>query len=181
MSAPTVAERLEYLRAELRAERMSYGELHELQNLAPHIDPGDVELLEAAGVAEFDDMEDNDGSDARNGGFTMTDNGETTVGDVPSLQGVHETAAAIIGAHYGEAMEFLESVGGDVYTVAALATAHRLGGAGKIAALVSPGQLEAAQELLLSLNARTTSLTMTETLRAILDTLGLAVVPVEGA
>jgi hypothetical protein len=45
-------QRLEYLRGELRAERISYGELHELQSLAAHIDPGDVELLEAAGVPE---------------------------------------------------------------------------------------------------------------------------------
>lgn len=46
------AERLEYLRAEIRAERISYGELAELQDLADHIDPGDVELLEWAGVPE---------------------------------------------------------------------------------------------------------------------------------
>ncbi len=44
--------RLEYLRGELRTERISYGELAELQNLAEHIDPSDVELLEAAGVPE---------------------------------------------------------------------------------------------------------------------------------
>ena len=48
-----IAERLEYLRGELRAERLSYGELAELQGLADQIDPGDVELLEAAGVPEF--------------------------------------------------------------------------------------------------------------------------------
>lgn len=46
-------ERLEELRVELRAERISYGELAELQSLTPHIAPGDVELLEAAGVPEF--------------------------------------------------------------------------------------------------------------------------------
>lgn len=46
----SIKERLEYLRQELRAERISYGELHELQSLAKHIDAGDVELLEAAGV-----------------------------------------------------------------------------------------------------------------------------------
>jgi hypothetical protein len=46
------AERLEELRTVLRAERMSYGELAELQSLAAHIAPGDVELLEAAGVPE---------------------------------------------------------------------------------------------------------------------------------
>lgn len=46
--------RLEELRIELRAERMSYGELAELQGLAEHIDPSDAELLEAAGVPEGD-------------------------------------------------------------------------------------------------------------------------------
>ena len=45
--------RLEYLRGELRGERISYGELMELQSLAEHIKPDDVELLEAAGVLEF--------------------------------------------------------------------------------------------------------------------------------
>ena len=48
-----IKKRLEYLRQELRAERISYGELTELQSLAKHIDAGDVELLEAAGVPEF--------------------------------------------------------------------------------------------------------------------------------
>jgi hypothetical protein len=51
---PRISERLEYLRRELRAERISYGELAELQNLAEHIEPGDVELLEAAGVPEHE-------------------------------------------------------------------------------------------------------------------------------
>lgn len=49
----TIRERLEYLRGELRAERISYLELTELQALAEHIEPGDVELLEAAGVPEY--------------------------------------------------------------------------------------------------------------------------------
>lgn len=48
----TIKERLEYLRGELRAERISTGELIELQSLAEHINAGDVELLEAAGVPE---------------------------------------------------------------------------------------------------------------------------------
>lgn len=47
-----IKKRLEYLRQELRQERISYGELIELQSLAEHIDLGDVELLEAAGVPE---------------------------------------------------------------------------------------------------------------------------------
>lgn len=45
-------QRLEYLRAQLRAERLSYGDIVELQNLAEYIETGDVELLEAAGVPE---------------------------------------------------------------------------------------------------------------------------------
>lgn len=48
-------DRLEYLRGQLRAERISYGELAELQGLADQIEPGDVELLEAAGVPEFEE------------------------------------------------------------------------------------------------------------------------------
>lgn len=48
----SIKDRLEYLRGELRAERISYEELAELQSLAEHIEPDDVELLEAAGVPE---------------------------------------------------------------------------------------------------------------------------------
>lgn len=51
----TIKERLEYLRTMLREERISYGELLELESLAEHIEPGDVELLEAAGVPEFEE------------------------------------------------------------------------------------------------------------------------------
>ena len=47
-----IKQRLEYLRGELRAERISTGEIVELQDLIPHIDPSDIELLEAAGVPE---------------------------------------------------------------------------------------------------------------------------------
>jgi hypothetical protein len=47
-----VTERLEYLRGEIEAERISYGEISELQDLAAHIDDGDVVLLEWAGVPE---------------------------------------------------------------------------------------------------------------------------------
>lgn len=43
---------LEYLRGELQAERISYGELAELQDVAHFISAGDVELLEAAGIPE---------------------------------------------------------------------------------------------------------------------------------
>jgi len=51
-AAETPQDRLEYLRGELKAERISQGELMELQSLADYIEPGDVELLEAAGVPE---------------------------------------------------------------------------------------------------------------------------------
>jgi len=52
----SIQQRLEYLRGQLRAERISYDELHELQSLAKYIDPSDVELLEAAGVPEHDEQ-----------------------------------------------------------------------------------------------------------------------------
>jgi hypothetical protein len=52
-----VKARLEELRAAIGAENISYGELAELQSLAEHIDPDDVELLEWAGVPEFIDDE----------------------------------------------------------------------------------------------------------------------------
>ncbi len=45
-------ERLEYLRSQLDAECISMGELIELQGLAEHIEPGDVQLAEAAGIDE---------------------------------------------------------------------------------------------------------------------------------
>lgn len=50
-----IKERLEYLRGELRKCEMSYGELAELQSLAKYIESSDVELLEAAGVPEFEE------------------------------------------------------------------------------------------------------------------------------
>ena len=58
MKAKTIKCRLEYLRQELRAERISFGELSELQSLAKHIDAGDVELLEVAGVPEMETASD---------------------------------------------------------------------------------------------------------------------------
>lgn len=47
-----IAERLRYLRGEIVAERISYGEIAELQSLTAYIDPGDMLLLEWAGVPE---------------------------------------------------------------------------------------------------------------------------------
>lgn len=55
----SIPERLEYLRSQINAECISWGELAELQELAEegHIDPGDVQLLEWAGAPEFKDEE----------------------------------------------------------------------------------------------------------------------------
>jgi hypothetical protein len=44
--------RLEYLRSEIRAEKISYSEIAELQSLTKYIDKNDVELLQWAGVGE---------------------------------------------------------------------------------------------------------------------------------
>ena len=44
--------RLEYLRQEILAERISYGEICELQSLADDITPDDVLLREWAGLPE---------------------------------------------------------------------------------------------------------------------------------
>jgi hypothetical protein len=53
MTTEDIPARLEYLRSQIQAECISYGEISELQALAAHIDAGDVELLEWAGVPEF--------------------------------------------------------------------------------------------------------------------------------
>jgi hypothetical protein len=47
-----IKQRLEYLRQQLDSECISWLEINELQGLAKHIDQGDVQLLEAAGVPE---------------------------------------------------------------------------------------------------------------------------------
>jgi len=49
--------RLEYLRGEIEAERISYGEIEELRALTPYIDKGDVQLLQWAGVNEHEEEE----------------------------------------------------------------------------------------------------------------------------
>ena len=49
MSKRMIKEKLEYLRGEIEAERISYGEIAELQSLAKYIEPGDTLLQEWAG------------------------------------------------------------------------------------------------------------------------------------
>jgi hypothetical protein len=52
MTNKQAKERLEYLRGEILAERISYGELDELRELAIFIEENDTLLLEWAGVPE---------------------------------------------------------------------------------------------------------------------------------
>ena len=47
-----IKTRLDYLRKEIEAERISTAEIPELQSLADHIDKNDTLLLEWAGVPE---------------------------------------------------------------------------------------------------------------------------------
>lgn len=49
--------RLREIRVEIVAERVSWGEIAELQGLTEYIDPSDVLLLEWAGVPEFPEDE----------------------------------------------------------------------------------------------------------------------------
>jgi hypothetical protein len=49
LASAYVERRLAELRTALRSEVISYGELQELQSLAKHIKPEDVELLKATG------------------------------------------------------------------------------------------------------------------------------------
>lgn len=53
MPSDDIKRRLAYLRSQLDAEYISYGELVELSSLSQYIEPHDVQLLEAAGVPEF--------------------------------------------------------------------------------------------------------------------------------
>jgi hypothetical protein len=47
-----IKKRLDYLREEINQERISYGEILELQQLSVYIDPEDITLLEWSGVKE---------------------------------------------------------------------------------------------------------------------------------
>lgn len=46
--ADSIDARIGYLRGEIRAERISYGEICELESLAEYIDPNDIELMQWA-------------------------------------------------------------------------------------------------------------------------------------
>lgn len=51
-----ITERLESIRRSIEDECVSYGEIAELQSLVEHIDPGDILLLQWAGVPEFEEL-----------------------------------------------------------------------------------------------------------------------------
>jgi len=48
----SIKNRLEYLRKQIQAENISYGEIAELQELREYIDPSDTLLLQWANVEE---------------------------------------------------------------------------------------------------------------------------------
>ena len=48
-------QRIEEIRAEILAERVSYDEIAELESLAEYIDESDVLMLQWAGVPEFEE------------------------------------------------------------------------------------------------------------------------------
>ena len=62
MAKTAIQKRLDYLRGEIKAERISYSEIAELQSLAEHIDPSDTVLLEWAGVPEFPEPDQDEAS-----------------------------------------------------------------------------------------------------------------------
>ena len=68
MTLASIRERLEYLRGEIENERISAGEIAELQDLADHIEKNDITLLIWAGVPEH---HDDDCSDAGLFGTTL--------------------------------------------------------------------------------------------------------------
>ena len=47
-----IKQRLEYLRGEIYSGRISYEEKFELEAIAKYMEPGDVELLQWAGICE---------------------------------------------------------------------------------------------------------------------------------
>ena len=52
MNKEQAKKRLEEIRESIKAEKISYSEIAELQELKNYIEPGDVELLQWSGVEE---------------------------------------------------------------------------------------------------------------------------------
>ncbi len=57
-------------------------ELHELQTMADHIDSGDVQLLEWAGVPEFPDDEETNNPHSFTATYGISDNGVYPIDDM---------------------------------------------------------------------------------------------------
>jgi hypothetical protein len=55
MTPEEIKSRLAYLKSLIIDERISYGEIVELQSLAKYIDPSDTQLLEWAGIDEIEE------------------------------------------------------------------------------------------------------------------------------
>jgi hypothetical protein len=53
MTKKEIKQRLKYLKQEIEAERISYGEVAELQSLKDYIPDDDILLKEWAGIPEF--------------------------------------------------------------------------------------------------------------------------------
>jgi len=51
-----IKKRLAYLKKQIKNENISYGEIAELQGLAPYIANNDIELLQWAGVEEIKEI-----------------------------------------------------------------------------------------------------------------------------
>jgi hypothetical protein len=57
MTKKEIKQRLKYLKQEIEAERISYGEVAELQSLKEYIPDDDILLKEWAGIPEFEEEE----------------------------------------------------------------------------------------------------------------------------
>jgi hypothetical protein len=110
-----IKEKLESLRKALRDENISTGELAELQGLAKYIDPGDVELLEAAGVPEFPEDKEGKAKGAlkvKKADYQGWKNYETwTVALlIDNDRTLYDEVQSVVNSHKGEAWELGDSI-----------------------------------------------------------------------
>jgi len=104
-----IKERLEYLRGEIRSESISYGELAELQSLAEYIEPNDVELLEPAGVPEFeDDVERNEMGDEYVSSCNVCGN-DMNSSEMSDMDNVCKSCSYAKGGKVGEFKNIMEN------------------------------------------------------------------------
>jgi hypothetical protein len=104
-----IKERLEYLRGEIRNESISYEELMELQSLAQYIEPNDVELLEPAGVPEFeDDVERNEMGDEYVSSCNVCGN-DMNSSEMSDMDNVCKSCSYAKGGKVGEFKNIMEN------------------------------------------------------------------------